>query len=99
MLALVAGALVLSACGASEPPSTELANEIIDTLEKNGEPLSDSVKTCMKDVVANFELTETEATGFKDLNDVVAKADQGQEQAKQIMSRFEDELTACNTAG
>lgn len=99
LLALTAAALVLTACGASAPPGAELADEVIDTLEENGEPLSDTVKSCMKQAVEDFALTEQEAQGFKDLDDVAAKADDGQEQALQIVARFTDELAACKTAG
>lgn len=94
MLAVAAGALVLSACGSGAPPAAELADEMIDTLD-----VSDEVKACMKAEVEGFELTEQEATGFADLDDVAAKAADGQEQAKQIMARFEASLAACNAAG
>lgn len=94
MLALAAGVLVLSACGDSAPPAAELADEMIDTLD-----VTDAVKACMKDELANFELTEQEATGFADLDDVAEKASEGQEQAKQIMARFEEALASCNAAG
>jgi hypothetical protein len=94
VLAVVAGALVLSACGSGAPPAAELADEMIDTLD-----VSDAVKSCMKAEVEGFELTEQEATGFTDLDDVAAKAADGQEQAKQIMARFEESLRSCNAAG
>ena len=37
-----------------------------------------------------------EAQGFSNLSDVAKKADAGNEQAKQIMQRFEDALASCN---
>jgi len=94
VLALVAGALVLSACGSGAPPAAELADEMIDTLD-----VSDEVKACMKAEVEGFELTEEEATGFADLDDVAAKAADGQAQAQQIMARFEASLAGCTAAG
>ena len=87
---------VLTACGASAPPADELADELIDTLEKNGQPVSDAVKACMHQAVADFELTPEEAQGFENLDDVAKKAADGNEQASQILQRFEDELAACN---
>ena len=71
---------------------------MIDTLERNGEPLSDSVKQCMHDVVENFRLTEEEAQGFEDFDEAADKAADGQEQAKRIMDRFEAELRDCTTS-
>ena len=87
---------VLTGCGASAPPAKELADEIIDTLEVDGVPVSDEIKACMHKEVDDFALTEQEAQGFSDLSDVAKKADAGNEQAKQIMQRFEDALASCN---
>jgi hypothetical protein len=91
--------VVLTACGASPPPGRELADEIIDTLERDGEPLSDEVKDCMHQAVEDFRFTEDEAAGFDDLDDAAEKASEGQEQAIQIMDRFQAELADCTTAG
>ena len=88
--------VVLSGCRASAPPAEELANEIIDTLEVDGVPVSAEVKACMHKEVDDFALTEQEAQGFSNLSDVAKKADAGNEQAKQIMQRFEDALASCN---
>ena len=96
LLAGVALMAVLTACGASAPPADELAHEIIDTLEEDGVDVSDEVKACMHQRVDDFQLTEAEATGFENLNDVADKADDGNEQAQQIMQRFEAELASCN---
>lgn len=96
LLAVVAFTGVLTACGASAPPAKELADEIIDTLEEDGVPLSDEVKACMHREVDDFQLTETEAKGFENLDDVATKAHEGNEQAKQILQRFEDSLASCN---
>jgi len=93
-LALVASVFALTACGSSAPPARELAEEMIDTLV-----VSDPVKDCMKAEVEGFALTETEAQGFEDLDDVADKAAGGQEQAIQIMSRFQSVLAGCNAAG
>ncbi len=90
---LAAGTLVLTACGNLAPPAKELADEMVDTLD-----VSDAVKACMKDEIEGFELTESEATGFTDFDEVAAKAAEGQEQARQIMQRFEETLAACNAA-
>jgi hypothetical protein len=96
LLAGVALMVVLSGCRASAPPAEELANEIIDTLEVDGVPVSDEVKACMHKEVDDFALTEQEAQGFSNLSDVAKKADAGNEQAKLIMQRFEDALASCN---
>lgn len=64
---------------------------MIETLE-----VSQDVKDCMFAAVDDFSLTEEEAKGFDGLDDVAEKADEGQEQAKQIMARFQDSLAACN---
>ena len=96
LLVAVALMSVLTACGASAPPAKELADEIIDTLEVDGVPVSDEVKACMHQEVDDFSLTEEEATGFENLDDVAQKADEGNEQAKQILQRFEDALASCN---
>jgi hypothetical protein len=99
LAACVMSVAVLTACGASAPPGRELADEIIDTLENDGRPLSDEVKACMHTAVEEFRLTEEEAQGFNDLDDAAKKASDGQEQAIRIMDRFEQELRDCNTAG
>lgn len=82
---------VLTACGASSPPARELADEMIDTLD-----VSESVKACMHGVVEDFSLTEEQAQGFSDFDDVADKADGGNELAKSIMQDFQDALAACN---
>lgn len=79
----------LTACGASAPPAAELADEMIETLD-----VSDAVKACMQDVVANFEIAPE--SGFESLDDVAQKASDGQPQAIEIMDRFEAELATCN---
>jgi hypothetical protein len=96
LLAAVALTAVLTACGAAAPPADELANEMIDTLEQNGVPVSDEVKDCMHLKVDEFALTEEESLGFENLDDVADKAADGNEQAKRIMARFEAELASCN---
>lgn len=82
---------VLVGCAASSPPGKELAEEMIDTLD-----VSDQVKECMIGQVEDFGLTEEEALGFSDFDDVAAKAASGNEQAQLIMARFEADLAACN---
>ena len=91
-LPLVAVAVsVLTACGASAPPAKELADEVIETLD-----VSADVKACMHAKVADFGLTDEQATGFNDLDDVAAKADGGNELAIGIMAEFQASLASCN---
>jgi hypothetical protein len=96
LLAVVALTGVLTACGASAPPAKELADEIIDTLEENGTPVSDAVKACMHRENDEFELTSEEAKGFDNLDDVATKAHEGNAQAKEILARYEAALASCN---
>lgn len=91
LLVAVAALAVLTACGTSAPPAKELADEMIETLD-----VSDAVKECMHQEVEDFSLTEQEATGFEDFDDVAEKAAGGNELALQIMQRFEDSLATCN---
>lgn len=92
LTALAVAALgTLTACGASAPPANELAHELVDTLD-----VSDAVKDCMHDQVDGFRLSEEDAVGFKDLDDVAAKADGGNERAIQIMNDFTAALASCN---
>ena len=86
----VAAVAVLSACGSSAPPAKELADELIDTLE-----VSDEVKACMHREVEEFQLTEEQAFGFTDFDDVASKAAGGNELAKAIMDDFEAALASC----
>jgi hypothetical protein len=87
----VASITVLSACGASAPPAKELATEMVDTLD-----VDESVKECMRKQIDDFSLTEEQATGFADFDDVAAKADGGNELALQIMGDFQAALASCN---
>ena len=96
LLAALALTGMLTACGASAPPAKELADEMIDTLEENGTPVSDEVKACMHKKNDEFELTPEEAKGFKDLDDVASKAHGGNAQAKEILARYEAALASCN---
>jgi hypothetical protein len=89
--ASLAVVLTLSACGASAPPARELADEMIDTLD-----VDDDVKDCMHQQVEDFRLSDEDAQGFNDLDDVAAKAAEGQERAIQIMDDFENALASCN---
>ncbi|NNE12473.1 MAG: hypothetical protein HKN41_09545, partial [Ilumatobacter sp.] len=82
--------VVLSACGASAPPARELANEMVDTLE-----VSDPVKECMHREIDEFRLTEEQAAGFSDFDDVAAKAAEGNELALQILGDFQSALASC----
>lgn len=91
LAAAVASLTVLTACGASPPPAQELALEAIDTLD-----VDETVKACMRAEVEGFSLTDEQAQGFKDLDDVAAKAAGGNELAQNIIADFEAALTACN---
>ena len=92
-LALVALS-VLTACGQSAPPAKELADEMIDTL--TDAEASPEVKACMHAEVAKFELTDEQALGFKDFDDVAEKAAGGNELALGIIADFEAALASCN---
>jgi hypothetical protein len=97
LVAVVALSLgVLAGCGASAPPAKELADELIDTLEVDGVPVSDAVKECMRAEVESFQLTEQQAQGFTDFDDVAAKAAGGNELAKSIIDDFRAALASCN---
>ena len=87
----VAAITVLSACGASAPPARELALEMVETLD-----VSEPVKECMRQEIDDFSLTEEQATGFSDFDDVASKAADGNELALQIMGDFQSTLAACN---
>ncbi len=63
---------------------------MVDTLD-----VGDEVKACMHREIEDFALTEEQALGFDDLDDVATKADEGNEQAQQIMQDFEDALASC----
>ncbi len=58
--------------------------------------VSDPVKDCMTQEIADFGLTAEQATGFADLDDVAAKAADGNELALQIMGDFQNALASCN---
>ena len=64
---------------------------MIDTLD-----VSDSVKSCMHAEVEDFSLSEEQAQGFEDFDDVAAKAADGNELALGIMEDFQFALAACN---
>lgn len=87
----VVGVSLLTACGASAPPAKELANEMVETLD-----VDQSVKDCMHDKIANFSLTEEQAQGFEDFDEVAAKAAGNNELAIGILAQFEAALASCN---
>ena len=49
--------------------------------------------------VEDFELTDDELQGFESFDDVASKAADGQQQAIDIMDRFEASLASCNQPG
>lgn len=85
---------MLSACGASAPPARELAHEMIDSLDPA--EVDDTVKACMHAKVDDFGLTEEQAQGFEDLDDVADKAAGGNELAINIITDFQAALASCN---
>lgn len=87
----VASIAVLGACGVSAPGARELATEMVATLD-----VDEPVKACMTQEIADFSLTEEQATGFSDLDDVAAKAADGNELALRIMGDFQNALASCN---
>ena len=64
---------------------------MVDTLT-----VSEPVKECMRQEIDDFSLTEEQATGFSDFDDVAAKAAEGNELALQIMGDFQAALASCN---
>lgn len=64
---------------------------MVDTLD-----VSDAVKDCMRQEIDDFSLTEEQAQGFSDFDDVASKADGGNELALQILGDFQAALAACN---
>ena len=80
---------VLTACGASAPPGKELADEMIETLD-----VSDPVKECMHDAVADFQIDPD--AGFESFDDMAQKAADEQPQAVAVMAEFESALALCN---
>jgi polyhydroxyalkanoate synthesis regulator phasin len=85
---------VLSACGASAPPARELATEIVDTMVERGD-ITESEAACMRQEVEDFSLTEQQAQGFSDFDDVAAKAADDNELALQIIGDFQAALASC----
>ena len=65
---------------------------MIDTLDT----VDEDVKACMHAEVDNFRLSEEDAQGFEDFDDVASKAAEGQERAIQIMNDFQAALASCN---
>ena len=88
--AIVLSVAMLTACGAAAPPAEELALEMIDTLD-----LDEPVKVCMREKVAAFRLTDDQAVGFKDLDDVAGKAADGNQLAQDIIDDLERALARC----
>lgn len=96
ILALAAASITaLSACGASAPPAKELALEMVDTMVDHGD-VTEEVGVCMRSEIVDFGLTEEQAVGFSDFDDVAQKAADGNELAMQIMGDFQAALAACN---
>lgn len=87
----IASFTVLTACGVSAPPGKELAHEMVETLD-----VDESVQDCMHQEIDSFGLTEEQATGFSDFDDVASKAADGNELALVIMGDFRDALDSCN---
>ena len=67
---------------------------MIDSLDPA--EVSDTVKACMHAEVDDFGLTEEQAQGFEDLDDVADKAAGGNELAINIITDFQAALASCN---
>lgn len=91
-----ASLVVLSACGSAAPPAEELALEMVGALELQ-DRITEAEAECMRSEVVAFQLTEEQAAGFEDLDDVAAKAADGNAQALQIMGDFQDALATCTS--
>ncbi|MCB0967844.1 MAG: hypothetical protein KDB37_13490 [Ilumatobacter sp.] len=90
----------LTACGTAPPPADELAHEMIDAANgPDGQPLSEAERDCMHAKVDDFELTPEEEQGFSSIDDVFEKASEGQDQAIEIVTRFQTDLATCRGAG
>lgn len=85
---------VFGACTSSPPPGRELALEMVDALVAR-EQVSEDVAACMRNEVENFRLTEEQAAGFENFDDVAAKAADDNEAALQIMIDFQEALASC----
>ncbi len=68
---------------------------MVDTLVERGD-VTEAVGACMRQEIDDFSLTEEQAQGFSDFDDVAAKADGGNELALQILGDFQAALAACN---
>lgn len=75
----------------AQESTEQLAFDMIEALE-----VSDEVKVCMRDAVADFALSEQDVRAFGDLDGVASRADQGDERAIQIMNEFQAALAYCN---
>lgn len=67
---------------------------MIESLRLKGE-ITDEQQACMIEEVESFSLSEEDAQGFDDFDDVAAKAADGQERAVQIMNDFQAALASC----
>lgn len=69
---------------------------MVGALELQGD-ITSAEAECMRGEVVSFQLTEEQAAGFADLDDVAAKAADGNAQALQIMGDFQDALATCTS--
>ncbi len=83
-VAVILASGVLTACGASAPPAPELALEVIETLD-----VSESVKDCMREKVAAFDVADFEAIKNA-ADDNVAAED------IEALNKFEAALASCS---
>ena len=68
---------------------------MVDSMvERDG--ISEEVAACMRQQIEDFSLTEEQAQGFDDFDDVADKADGGNELALQILGDFQAALADCN---
>lgn len=91
LIALIAALVPLAACTTSNPPTAELAEEVIDSLN-----VSTEAKACMHGIVEEFTLTDDEKLVADDLGSAADRAADGSPEAQAIVDRFEAELATCN---
>lgn len=82
LVAAAVGGVALTACSTSPPPASELAIEVIDTLD-----VSEDVKQCMRDEVADF--------GDEALQEMADLAANGDTRGVAGMEEFEAALAGC----
>lgn len=68
---------------------------MVDSMVERQE-ITEAAGSCMRQEIDDFGLTEEQAQGFSDFDDVAEKAAGGNELARNIMADFQTALAACN---